>query len=123
MSAPSRWLGWEAQIRLSADLPDKAPTKTTETLFDVFVGARSAEIAKTEAGPDAAELTRASAMLNRAGVRIMALEGGAIIGVWSDLDGPGVRAALSTLGSDRAPVRYLDGSGIPMRYKLRRVEG
>ena len=62
-------------------------------------------------------------MLNRAGVRIMALEGGATIGVWSDLDGPEVRAALRTFGSKQLPVRYLDGSGVPMRYKLRRVEG
>ena len=68
-------------------------------------------------------MARASAVLNRAGVRIMALEGGATIGVWSDLDGPEVRAALRTFGSDRLPVRYLDGAGVPMRYKLRRVEG
>jgi hypothetical protein len=62
-------------------------------------------------------------VLNRAGVRIMALEGGATIGVWSDLDGPEVRAALRTFGSDGLPVRYLDGAGVPMHYKARRVEG
>jgi hypothetical protein len=44
-------------------------------------------------------------VLNRAGIRIMALEGGATIGVWSDLDGPEVRAALRTFGSDRLPLR------------------
>jgi hypothetical protein len=53
----------------------------------------------------------------------MALEGGATIGVWSDLEGPEVRAALRALGSEKLPVRYLDGAGIPMRYKLRRVKG
>jgi hypothetical protein len=53
----------------------------------------------------------------------MALEGGATIGVWSDLDGPEVRAALRTFGSDRLPLRYLDGAGVPMRYKVRRVDG
>ena len=68
-------------------------------------------------------MARASAVLNRAGVRIMALEGGATIGVWSDLDGPEVRAALRAFGSDRLPLRYLDGAGVPMRYKVRRVEG
>jgi hypothetical protein len=73
--------------------------------------------------PDPAELARASAVLNGTGVRIMALQGGATIGVWSDLDGPEVRAALHTLGMDCLPVRYLDGAGVPMRYKLRRVEG
>ena len=72
---------------------------------------------------DPAELARASAVLNQAGVRIMALEGGATIGVWSDLDGPEVRAAVRAFGSDGPPVRYLDGACIPMRYKLRRVEG
>jgi hypothetical protein len=81
------------------------------------------EVIALLADPDPAELARASAVLNRAGVRIMALEGGATIGVWSDLDGPEVRAALRTLGSDRLPVRYLDGAGVPMRYKVRRVEG
>jgi hypothetical protein len=35
------------------------------------------------ADPDPAELARASAVLNRAGVRIMALEGGTTIGLWS----------------------------------------
>lgn len=70
-----------------------------------------------------AELARASAVLNRAGVRIMALEGGATIGVWSDLDGPEVRAALRTFGLDWLPLHYLDGAGVPMRYKVRGVDG
>ncbi len=73
--------------------------------------------------PDSTELARASAVLNRAGIRIMALEGGATIGVWSDLDGPEVRAALRAFRLDELPVRYLDGAGIPLRYKLRRAPG
>jgi hypothetical protein len=76
-----------------------------------------------EAAPEQAELAHASAVLNRTGVRIMALEGGATIGVWSDLHGPEIRAALSTLGLDGLPVRYLDGAGVPIRYKVRRVDG
>ena len=106
-----------------ADTAESEPTKTSETDSVVSVGSASAESAEIEAGPDPAELARASAVLNGAGVRIMALEGGATIGVWSDLDGPEVRAALRTFGSDGRPVRYLDGSGVPMRYKLRRVDG
>jgi hypothetical protein len=84
-----------------------------------------ASVAATQADPelDPSELARASAVLNRAGVRLMALEGCATIGVWSDLDGPEVRAALRTYGSDGLPVRYLDGAGVPIRYKLRRVKG
>jgi hypothetical protein len=39
------------------------------------------------------------------------------------LDGPEVRAALRTFGSDRLILSYLDGAGVPMRYKVRRVEG
>ncbi len=68
-------------------------------------------------------MARAAAVLNRAGVRIMAPEAGATTGVWSDLDGPEVRAARRALGSDWLPVRYQDGAGILMRYKVRRVEG
>ena len=68
-------------------------------------------------------MARVAAILNRVGVRIMALEGGAAIGVWSDLNNPEVRAALRTFGSDAPPVRYLDGAGVPMRYKVRRVDG
>jgi hypothetical protein len=69
------------------------------------------------------EWAHATAVLNGAGVRVMALEGGAIVGLWSDLDGPEVRAALRTVGFDRLPVRYLDGAGVPARYKVRRVAG
>jgi hypothetical protein len=45
------------------------------------------------------------------------------VGVWSDQDGPEIRTALRVLESDGLPVRYLDGAGIPMRYKLRRGDG
>jgi len=119
----SRWMAWKPKARILADTAESEPTKTSETDSVVFVGATSAKSPEIEAGPDPAELARASALLNRAGVRIMALEGGATIGLWSDSDGPEVRAALCTFGSDRLPVRYLDGAGVPMRYKARRVDG
>jgi hypothetical protein len=66
---------------------------------------------------------RASAVLNRAGVRIMRLESGFVIGVWSDLDSLALRNALQALDLAGLPVRYLDGAGVPLRYKVRRVEG
>jgi hypothetical protein len=119
----SRWMDWKPKARILADSAESEPTKPSKPGSVGFEGATSAESPEIEAGPDPAELARASAVLNRAGVRIMALEGGATIGVWSDLDGPAVRAALRTFGSDRLPVRYLDSSGVPMRYKARRVEG
>jgi hypothetical protein len=64
-----------------------------------------------------AELVRATEVLNRNGVRIMALDDGATIGVWGDVDGLEIRAALRTLEMDHLPVRYLESAGIPMRYK------
>jgi hypothetical protein len=69
------------------------------------------------------KLARAGAVLRNAGVRIMPLQDGTTIGIWSDFDGPEVRAALRTFGSERLPVRYLDGAGVPIRYKVRWVEG
>ena len=69
--------------------------KNSRNGFCSFCRCHFRRISQIEAGPDTAELARASAVLNRAGVRIMALEGGATIGVWSDLDGPEVRAALT----------------------------
>jgi len=108
----SRWLNWKPPIL--AEVLDHEPTKPAEPAFEGFEGDSTGLSLKIEA---------ASALLNRAGVRIMALECGATIGMWSDLDGQEVRAALLTLGSDRLPFRYLDGAGIPMRYKGRRPEG
>jgi hypothetical protein len=74
--------------------------------------------------PDPAELARASDIMTRTGSRIMTLSGGVLaIGIWSDLDWLGVRAALRVFDLDQLPVRYLDGAGIPLRYKVRRVDG
>ena len=119
----SRWMDWKPKAAILAEPAEGEPTKPSKPGFVGFEGATSAESPEIEAGPDPAELARASAVLNRAGVRIMALDGGATIGVWSDMDGPEVRAALRTFGSDRLPLRYLDGAGVPMRYKVRRVDG
>ncbi len=121
--ARSRWLDWKPKAQILADTAESEPTKPSKLGSVGFDGATSAESPEIEVQSDPAELTRASAVLNRAGVRIIALEGGSTIGLWSDLDGPEVRAALRTFGSDRLPVRYLDGVGVPMRYKARRVEG
>jgi len=116
-------MDWKPKTRILEGTVESEPTKPSEPGFVGFVGVTSAESPEIEAGPDPAELARASGVLMRGGVRIMALEGGATIGVWSDLDGPEVRAALRTFGSDGMPVRYLDGAGVPMRYKVRRVDG
>jgi hypothetical protein len=59
--------------------------------------------------------------MNRIGARLMELDGRITIGVWSDLDGPEVRAAVRAFGNP--PVKYLDGAGIPQRYKVRDIPG
>jgi hypothetical protein len=119
----SRWLAWRPKAPVSQDSAGNEPTKPSKPGFVGFEGTPSAESPEIEAGPNPAELTHASGVLNRAGVRIMALEEGTTIGVWSDWDRPDIRAALRTFGLDRLPVRYLDGAGVPTRYKLRRVTG
>ena len=72
---------------------------------------------------DAPDFARARSVLHRTGVRKFLLHGEVTIGIWSDLDSPEIRAALRVLESDRLPVRYLDGAGVPMQFKLRAVEG
>ena len=119
----SRWLDWTPKTLISADSAEGGPTKPSKLGSVGFVGATSVESPEIRIEPDPAELGRASAVLNRAGVRLMKLDGITTIGIWSDLDGPEVRKALRVFGSDGLPIRYLDGAAVPMRYKLRRVEG
>jgi hypothetical protein len=70
------------------------------------------------------EMTRAGALIARTGVRRIRLaDGSTAVGIWSDLDGPHIRRALALVGSGTAPVLYLDGPDVPMRYKVRRVDG
>ena len=69
------------------------------------------------------EIDLAVRTLNASGVRILQSKNQTTIGVWSDLDSPEIRAALRTLGMDHLQVSYLDGAGIPLRYKVRQVGG
>lgn len=119
----SRWLDWTPKAQISGDSAGGEPTKPSKPGFVGFVGATLAESPETEAAPSPAELSRASAILSRAGVRLMQLDGVTTVGIWSDLDGPEIRKALRTFGSHQLPVRYLDGADVPTRYKLRRVDG
>jgi hypothetical protein len=131
VSSPAGFVGFEGPplaeslnvetAQILADAAESEPTKPSEPGSVGFVGALPAESPKIEA--DSAELARASEVLNRAGVRIMSLEGGVTMGVWSDLDAMEIRAALRALRSDHLPVRYLDSGGIPGRYKEREVAG
>jgi hypothetical protein len=107
--------------RISDDLLKDEPTRPSEPGSVGFAGDTPAESQEIEQSQE--EIDAALKVLNRAGVRLMELGGGATIGLWSDLDGPEVRAALHTFGLERLPMRYLDGGGVPMRYKARCVEG
>lgn len=133
MSTPatkqSRWLAWKPKAHISHDSAESAPTKPSKPGSVGFEGSPSAEFAEIEAEessgnePRQEDIDAAIAVLDQAGARLMRLEGTSTIGMWSDLDGPEVRAALRILGMEGLPVRYLDGSGTPMRYKVRRVDG
>jgi len=69
-------------------------------------------------------LAHASRILKLNGVRLLVLDGVPAIGLWSDLDGPHIRSALRVFHPDGMPaIRYLDGPGIPMRYKVRVPKG
>ena len=119
----SRWLDSTSKTLISADSAEGGPTKPSKPGSVGFVGATSVESPEIHMEPHPEDLARASAVLNRGGVRLMQLDGVTTIGIWSDLDGPEVRKVLRVFGSDGLPVRYLDGAAVPMRYKLRRVEG
>jgi hypothetical protein len=74
-------------------------------------------------GPDEPTRARANALLGRVGMRLMNLDGEDVVGLWSDMDGPEVRAALAVFHPDGGRFAYLDGNDIPMRFRERRVAG
>jgi|HubBroStandDraft_3_1064219.scaffolds.fasta_scaffold01978_2 hypothetical protein len=123
LESRNRWMDWKPRARILVDSTDSEPTKLSKPGFGGLEGATPAKSLDIEVTSYPVELSVASDVLNRTGVRILRLDGRFIVGVWSDLDGPEVRVALRTLGLDLLPVRNLDGAGIPIRYKLRRVEG
>jgi hypothetical protein len=141
MNTQSRWFDWEPRTRIFSKCPKEGPTKPAKPAasgfvgslqnlqnrgvesFVGFVGPYPGQIQKIEGEPDPAEVSRANAILGQAGVRLMRLESGDAVGIWSDMDSAAIRNALHILGSGELPVLYLDGPNIPLRYKLRRVPG
>jgi hypothetical protein len=116
-------MDWKPKLQIFADSTESEPTKPSQPGIEGFEGARCGESPKIYAEPEASGIAAALAIVNRAGVRLMRIDGAPSVGVWSDQDGPEIRAALRVLASDGLPVRYLDGAGIPMRYKLWRGDG
>jgi hypothetical protein len=113
-------VSWREKLHVADLPPTDTSDKSTSCVTCVSVHEREQAVPPA---PDRMELNRARAILNQTGVRIMQLDGVITIGIWSDLDGPEIRAALRTMGSGGLPIRYLDGAGIPSVYKLRRVGG
>jgi hypothetical protein len=56
----SRWLSWKPKAHILADSVESEPTKTTESVSDVFVGAASVESSEIQAELDPVELGPAS---------------------------------------------------------------
>jgi hypothetical protein len=106
--------------RTPTDKTDKTPSKDSSVSF---VSALPGESPKIEEGFSREDIDAAVDLLNQTGTRIMHLESGDAIGLWSDLDSSAIRDALKAIEMDNLPVRYLDGDGIPVRYKLRQVAG
>ena len=119
-STRSRWMDWTPKARILADPAERAPTKPSKAGSVGFDGDLSKESSKIEGGP---ELMLARTVLTVADVRLLDLDGGRVVGIWSDLDCPKVRAALQLTGENNHPVRYLDGGSVPACYKSRRVPG
>jgi hypothetical protein len=99
------------------------PAKASKPSAEASIKASSALIDELF-DPRAEKQELALALMNASGSRIVALEAGTrCVGVWSDQDGPHIRAALHVLGMDGLEVRYLDGPNVPLRYKVRKVPG
>jgi hypothetical protein len=117
----SKWTTWRATDEIISNSASSERTKPTERGFDGFVASIPRHFPKIETGD--LERSRAFEFLNRAGVRMVRSAGIATVGIWSDLDSQQIREALCIVGLGESQVRYLDGAGIPTRYKLRRVKG
>jgi hypothetical protein len=98
---------------------------TSVPVPDAAQAAELLEEVDTEYSADAGrqDLVEARHVLNRVGVRKFYVCDELIIGVWSDVDGVEIREALKATRNDLYPVRYLDGPGIPDKYKGRHVAG
>ena len=108
--------------RIKVQLPPSAVARLSPAIEVIRLERATVIEALGSPCPRQPDIDHASEVLNRLGVRIMRIDGAAVIGVWSDLDGPEIRAALQTL-EITLPIRYLDGTGIPPPYRSRRVAG
>ncbi len=118
-------MSWRLKLGIPAtsDSSDNSGTSVTSVTGSPYIQKTGEGIPSLCPDPERSDFVRARYILNRAGVRIMQRDGVTTIGVWSDLDGPEIRGSLLTSKNDQLPVCYLDGVGIPVQYKSRRVAG
>jgi hypothetical protein len=144
----SRWMDWKPDSQIPSEVTNCEPTKPSKPSCVGFVGDHSRHLQKIEAavnpaadgsvgfvgsysghlqkiaaGSNLAAMARATEVLREAGLLTFEVGGLRFAGVWSDLDGPAVRAALQATGSGDLPVKYLDGPDAPFCFKSRRVPG
>jgi hypothetical protein len=76
---------------------------------------------KNQAEPTKEQISDAVRTLNETGCRQWCEGAVHCVGVWSDLDGAEIRGAIATLGLTDSVIRFLDGDGVPLRFRLRHV--
>ncbi len=59
--------------------------------------------------------------MNLCGARIIRHGAELQIGLWSDVDGPEIRAAIDTLGMSELQVLHLETAAVDFNYKVRSV--
>ncbi|MGI9074702.1 MAG: hypothetical protein ACR2JB_26075 [Bryobacteraceae bacterium] len=88
---------------------------------DMHTGAHasSCDVFDARVRPTLARIAEAMQLLNLAGVRIMRYGPELRLGIWEDLDGPELRAAINVVGMDELRVVHLESADVPIRYKVR----
>lgn len=140
MSAPNinQWLNWEpgaptrpANSNRLDVIENGCPVLPTQrnSEFSIYVGNEPSKTTKTlskvkkeREGPLSDLLiTEELRVMNLCGARIIRLGSELKVGLWSDVDGPEIRAAIDTLGMSELQVIHLETAAVDFNYKIRSV--
>jgi hypothetical protein len=118
----NRWANWmpKPSPEPSKEVPKKAPESSTEIRREP---SQEVETVEAHLGPSTDTLSRTSAELFHAGVRFVEIDGAMYVGIWSWMDGVGLRAALRDIGSELVPIVYLDGPNNSISEGFREYRG
>jgi len=130
MPCPSSWreiLNPEKPLTKLTKDPKQAPSVS---IVSPFVGTQNSEFSRaSESIPPKStdktdksltpEQVEALRLLNLSGARILRHYSEFRIGVWEDLDGPELRAAIATVGMSELRIVHLESAEVPLRYKVR----